>query len=298
MRRAQRELQKKAENNELDLFATATADDDSGDGAESVETGEAETLSALVTENLADLIMERDRVMSTPPDGAGPPRLRPLTPKFSPSLLQNTMKDPRFAQEKMLVFTEHRDTANYLTEELERLGFAGQVAQLHGAMDYVERDKQVEFFRKPAEDGGAKYLIGTDAAGEGVNLQFCWLMVNYDVPWNPARLEQRMGRIHRYGQKKDSVYIANLVAPKTREGKVLKTLLDKLETIRKELGSDKVYDVIGRLFENVSLKSYFEAAIRGEDVGRRHLQGMLTIEQVRAHRASKEHALFGPTAAR
>ena len=105
--------------------------------------------------------------------------------------LLETMKDPRFADEKMLVFTEHRDTANFLTEQLERLGFAGQVAQLHGAMDYVERDRQVDFFRRPIEDGGAKYLIGTDAAGEGVNLQFCWLMVNYDVPgirpgWNSA----------------------------------------------------------------------------------------------------------------
>jgi superfamily II DNA or RNA helicase len=289
VRRAQRELQKKAENNELDLFAAATADDDAGDGAEAVEASETETLGALVTENLADLIMERDRVLS----------LRQMAQdlldagrdsKFS--RLLDTMKDPRFAQEKMLVFTEHRDTANFLTEELERLGFAGQVAQLHGAMDYVERDRQVEFFRKPIEDGGAKYLIGTDAAGEGVNLQFCWLMVNYDVPWNPARLEQRMGRIHRYGQKKDAVYIANLVAWKTREGKVMKTLLDKMETIRKELGSDKVFDVIGRLFENVSLKSYLDAAIRGEDVAD-GIEGALTIEQVRAIEA-KEHALFGP----
>ncbi len=288
VRRAQRELQKKAENNELDLFAAATADDDAGDGAEAVEASETETLGALVTENLADLIMERDRVLS----------LRQMAQnlldaghdsKFAKLL--ETMKDPRFAQEKMLVFTEHRDTANFLTEELERLGFAGQVAQLHGAMDYVERDRQVEFFRKPIEDGGAKYLIGTDAAGEGVNLQFCWLMVNYDVPWNPARLEQRMGRIHRYGQKKDAVYIANLVAWKTREGKVMKTLLDKMETIRKELGSDKVFDVIGRLFENVSLKSYLDAAIRGEDVAD-GIEGALTIEQVRALEA-KEHALFG-----
>jgi SNF2 family DNA or RNA helicase/transcriptional regulator with XRE-family HTH domain len=288
VRRGQRELQRKAENNELDLFATAAADDDSGDDAEAVETGEAETLGALVTENLADLLMERDRVLT----------LRQMAQdlinsgrdsKFSKLL--DTMKDPRFAQEKMLVFTEHRDTANFLTEELERLGFAGQVAQLHGAMDYVERDRQVEFFRKPIADGGGKYLIGTDAAGEGVNLQFCWLMVNYDVPWNPARLEQRMGRIHRYGQKKDSVYIANLVAWKTREGKVMKTLLDKMETIRKELGSDKVFDVIGRLFENVSLKSYLDAAIRGEDVAD-GIEGALTIEQVRAIEA-KERALFG-----
>jgi superfamily II DNA/RNA helicase/transcriptional regulator with XRE-family HTH domain len=288
VRRAQRDLQKKAEDNELDLFASATADDDMGEGAEAVEAGESESLGALVTENLADLSHERDRVLS----------LRQMAQdlleagresKFEKLL--DTMKDPRFSSDKMLVFTEHRDTANYLTEQLERLGFAGRVAQLHGAMDYVERDRQVEFFRKPVDDGGAKYLIGTDAAGEGVNLQFCWLMVNYDVPWNPARLEQRMGRIHRYGQKKNTVYIANLVAWKTREGKVMKTLLDKLETIRKELGSDKVFDVIGRLFENVSLKSYLDAAIRGEEVAD-GIAGVLTLEQVRALEA-KERALYG-----
>jgi len=288
VRRKQRELQRKAEDNELDLFVSATADDDAGDGTEAVEAGEAETLGALVTENLADLIMERDRVLG----------LRQMAQdlldashdsKFAKLL--ETMKDPRFSREKMLIFTEHRDTANFLTEELEKRGFAGQVAQLHGAMDYVERDRQVEFFRKPIEDGGAKYLIGTDAAGEGVNLQFCWLMVNYDVPWNPARLEQRMGRIHRYGQKKDAVYIANLVAWKTREGKVMKTLLDKMEAIRKELGSDKVFDVIGRLFENVSLKSYFDAAIRGEEAAD-GIEGVLTLEQVRAIEA-KERALYG-----
>ena len=288
VRKAQRDLQKKAENNELDLFASATADDDSGDGAEAVEAGETETLGALVTENLADLILERDRVHSLCQMAQD---LLQTGRESKFDRLLDTMKDPRFADEKMLVFTEHRDTANYLTEQLERLGFAGRVAQLHGAMDYVERDRQVEFFRRSVEDGGAKYLIGTDAAGEGVNLQFCWLMVNYDVPWNPARLEQRMGRIHRYGQKHDRVYIANLVASKTREGKVMKTLLDKMETIRRELGSDKVFDVIGRLFENVSLKSYLDAAIRGEDAAD-GIEGLLTIEQVRALEA-KERALYG-----
>lgn len=288
VRKAQRDLQKKAENNELDLFASATADDNSGDGAEAVEAGETETLGALVTENLADLILERDRVHSLCRMAQD---LLQTGRELKFDRLLDTMKDPRFADEKMLVFTEHRDTANYLTEQLERLGFAGRVAQLHGAMDYVERDRQVEFFRRSVEDGGAKYLIGTDAAGEGVNLQFCWLMVNYDVPWNPARLEQRMGRIHRYGQKHDRVYIANLVASKTREGKVMKTLLDKMETIRRELGSDKVFDVIGRLFENVSLKSYLDAAIRGEDAAD-GIEGLLTIEQVRALEA-KERALYG-----
>ena len=88
-------------------------------------------------------------------------------------------------------------------------------------------------------------------------------MVNYDIPWNPARLEQRMGRIHRYKQKHE-VRIINLVAGKTREGRVLKTLLDKLERIRSELGSDKVFDVIGRLFEGVSLKQYMEQCITEE----------------------------------
>jgi superfamily II DNA or RNA helicase len=287
-RKAQKDLQKKAEGNELDLFESTTADEDQTEGTEAHEAGEAAALGATLTENLADLIVERD-VVAELRDLAQDLLDRGLESKFA--RLLETMKDPRFSGEKMLVFTEHRDTANYLTERLEALGFTGQVAQLHGAMDYVERDRQVENFRTPVDAGGAKYLIATDAAGEGVNLQFCWLMVNYDVPWNPARLEQRMGRIHRYGQKKEAVYIANLVAPKTREGKVLKILLEKMEEIRKALGSDKVFDVIGRLFENVSLKSYLDAAIRGEDATD-SLAGVMTVEQVRALDA-KEKVIYG-----
>jgi superfamily II DNA/RNA helicase len=97
----------------------------------------------------------------------------------------------------------------------------------------------------------------------GINLQFCWIMVNYDIPWNPARLEQRMGRIHRYKQRHE-VRIVNLVTGKTREGRVLRTLLEKLERIRRELGSDKVFDVIGRLLEGVSLKQYMEQCVTEE----------------------------------
>src|SRR5204862_3797631 len=155
--------------------------------------------------------------------------------------------------------------------KFEALGFAGQIARIGGTMATLpgpnglsERDEQVEFFRRPTEQGGARLMIATDAAGEGINLQFCWLMVNYDIPWNPARLEQRMGRIHRYGQKHDPVIILNLVAGKTREGRVLKTLLVKLERIRKELSSDKVFDVIGRLFEGISLRDYLEQALTDE----------------------------------
>ena len=116
---------------------------------------------------------------------------------------------------------------------LEGMGYTGQVAAIHGGLHYTERQEQVELFRKPLAEGGGASSWSTDAAGEGINLQFCWMMVNFDVPWNPARLEQRMGRIHRYGQKHDPVIILNLVAAKTREGRVLKTLLDKLEGFAK-----------------------------------------------------------------
>ena len=178
---------------------------------------------------------------------------------------------------------------------LEGLGYTGRVALIHGGLAYPERERQVELFRRPADQGGASYLVATDAAGEGINLQFCWLMVNYDIPWNPARLEQRMGRIHRYGQKHDPVVILNLVSAGTREGRVLKTLLDKLEAIRRQLSSDKVFDVVGRLFEGLSVRNYLEQAVvgaGGADVAAKRLEGNLTEEQVRALEA-RERALFG-----
>ena len=187
--------------------------------------------------------------------------------------LRDLLRAPNYNNEKFIIFTEHRDTAIFLIRRLEGLGFTGRIAMIHGGMPYQERERQVEFFRRPTAENGANYLVATDAAGEGINLQFCWLMVNYDIPWNPARLEQRMGRIHRYGQKHDPVIIVNLVAGNTREGRVMKTLLDKLDTIRRQLGSDKVFDVIGRLFEDVPMRNYFEQAVAGED-----------NEAIRAHR--------------
>src|SRR5690606_15430510 len=89
--------------------------------------------------------------------------------------------------------------------------------------------------------------------GEGINLQFCWLLVNYDIPWNPVRLEQRIGRIHRYGQERD-VLAYNFVARGTREGRVLQKLLERLEEIRKELGTDQVFDVVGEIFPGTHLE--------------------------------------------
>ena len=162
-------------------------------------------------------------------------------------------------------------------------------------MPYQERERQVEFFRRPEGEQGANYLVATDAAGEGINLQFCWLMVNYDIPWNPARLEQRMGRIHRYGQAHDPVVVVNLVAGATREGRVLKTLLDKLEAIRRQLQSDKVFDVVGRLFEGVSIKEYIEQTLTDEESSDAlsRLEGTLTEDQVLAIQ-EKDRSLFGP----
>ena len=202
--------------------------------------------------------------------------------------LREVLEDPRYTGDKWLIFSEHRDTVDYLVRRLEGLGFSGRVAQIHGGMAWPEREEQVEFFRRP---GGAHYLVATDAAGEGINLQFCRLMVSYDIPWNPARLEQRMGRIHRYGQRHD-VRIVNLVAGGTHEGRVLQVLLRKLDAIRDELRSDRVFDVIGRLFENVSLREYMVEALTDEGERRvlDRIESGLTGTRVREIEKADERA--------
>jgi hypothetical protein len=151
-----------------------------------------------------------------------------------------------------------------LRNKFEELGYTGQVAAIHGGMPVEEREEQRIFFMPPAtrreqglshpSDRHARILLATDAAGEGINLQFAWLMVNYDIPFNPARLEQRMGRLHRFGLKHSEVRIFNMVADGTREGRVLEILLQKLNDAREALSSDKVFDVVGQQLEGVSLK--------------------------------------------
>lgn len=276
-----------------DFFETRTADedtDDSGTG-EGHEAFELRALGGIVAPTLAQLREERGEVEALLAQAR---RLAEDGEDSKFEKLRGVLRDPAFAHEKFIVFTEHRDTAEFLLQRLEGLGFTGQVALIHGGLDYREREAQVALFRRPLRDGGANYLVATDAAGEGINLQFCWLMVNYDVPWNPARLEQRMGRIHRYGQKHDPVIIVNLIAGETREGRVLKTLLDKLELIREQLQSDKVFDVVGRLFENVSLKNYLEMAATDEGAASAidGIEGLLTTEQARAL-DDRERTLFG-----
>ena len=276
-----------------DVFESRTADEESviSDEGEQHEEFEGNALGGTIAVNLSELETERLEVEGLLNKAR---RLFEAGEESKFEKLREVLRDPKYMDEKFIIFTEHRDTAEFLVRRLEGLGFTGRVAQIHGGLPYQERERQVEFFRQATVEGGASYLVATDAAGEGINLQFCWLMVNYDIPWNPARLEQRMGRIHRYGQRHDPVVIVNVVAGSTREGRVLKTLLEKLEAMRRQLQSDKVFDVVGRLFEDVSMKDYLEQAVTAEDadVVAERLEGHLTEEQVHALE-ERERMLYG-----
>jgi superfamily II DNA or RNA helicase len=162
---------------------------------------------------------------------------------------------------KLIIFTEPKDTLHYLLEKVRaRLGKPEAVDVIHGGVTREERRKVVERFM---QDKDMLVLIANDAAGEGVNLQRGHLMVNYDLPWNPNKIEQRFGRIHRIGQT-EVCHLWNLVAADTREGEVYARLLEKLEAAREALGG-RVYDVLGELFEGTALKDLlFEAIQYGE----------------------------------
>ncbi|KXS42420.1 MAG: superfamily II DNA/RNA helicase, SNF2 family protein [Methanolobus sp. T82-4] len=161
--------------------------------------------------------------------------------------------------QKLVIFTEHRATLKYLENRITTLlGSQESVVTIHGSKKRGERLKMQESFKHDPE---VKVLIATDAAGEGINLQRAHLMVNYDLPWNPNRLEQRFGRIHRIGQT-EVCYLWNLVAEETREGDVYRTLLDKLEQARETLGG-QVFDVLGKLqFDGKPLRDLLVESIR------------------------------------
>ncbi|MFN3870770.1 MAG: helicase-related protein, partial [Aquificaceae bacterium] len=160
--------------------------------------------------------------------------------------------------EKILIFTESRDTLDYLVEKIRSWGY--KVNYIHGGMSLEDRIKAEGVFKQESQ-----IMVATDAAGEGINLQFCHLMINYDIPWNPNKLEQRMGRIHRYGQQKD-VYIFNLVAEETKEGMVLNRILSKIEEMRIAMGSDKVFDVIGELLDKDLYELIVEAVTNAKSM--------------------------------
>ncbi|GAB1422306.1 helicase-related protein [Anaerolineales bacterium] len=179
-------------------------------------------------------------------------------------LLQDTpeMQNADRVQRKLVIFTEHRDTLNYLIEKLNTLmGRPEAIVTIHGGIRREERREVEDRFRN---DPDTLILVATDAAGEGINLQRAHLMVNYDLPWNPNRLEQRFGRIHRIGQT-EVCHLWNLVAGETREGAVYQRLLMKLQTERQALDG-QVFDVLGKLFQDTPLRKLLVEAVRyGDD---------------------------------
>ncbi len=170
--------------------------------------------------------------------------------------------DAESAPRKLIVFTEHKDTLNYLERKLTTLRDEDWLVKITGGMSRQARKNAQEKF---LNDPNTVLLLATDAAGEGVNLQRASLMVNYDLPWNPNRLEQRFGRIHRIGQTEEC-HVWNLVAEDTREGQVYQRLLEKLETARKALGG-KVFDVLGDMFRERSLSELLMTAVREKNRG-------------------------------
>jgi len=181
------------------------------------------------------------------------------------------------SDKRLLLFTEFKDTLNYLVEKLKAWGF--EVGFIHGGMKSGSRDDPGTrlYSEQQFRDGAIQVLVATEAAGEGINLQVCNILFNYDIPWNPNRLEQRMGRIHRYGQRKDCL-IFNFVATNTIEGRVLQRLLDKLQEIRNALDDDAVFNVIGELLPAAHveriLRDYYAGRLGDADLEERLLQNV------------------------
>lgn len=191
-------------------------------------------------------------------------------------ILQNEpqMHDAGGRMRKIIIFSEHRDTLNYLHEKIAGvLGGHDAIVVIHGGVHRDDRRKAQALFRS---DPDIRVLVATDAAGEGINLQNANLMVNYDLPWNPNRLEQRFGRIHRIGQQ-EICHLWNLVAKETREGEVYHRLLTKLETIN-EAFNGRVFDILGEVFEEKSLKDLLLEAIRYNDHPERHSERLKSID--------------------
>jgi len=232
------------------LAETPGVDQTSLEDADELTDQEREQLEdaaeeASLAASRADLEAERREVLPLI-DQASQVERREMSSKLAK--LREVLQDQRvFADPttKLLVFTEHKDTLDFLAARLRAWGLS--VTQIHGGMKVGDRD--TPHTRLHAEQqfrDHAQVMVATEAAGEGINLQFCWLLVNYDIPWSPVRLEQRIGRIHRYGQERDCL-IFNFVARNTREGQVLLKLLHRLEEIRAALGSDQVFDVVGEV---------------------------------------------------
>jgi len=178
---------------------------------------------------------------------------------------------------RLLLFTEFKDTLDYLVGKLKGWGF--RVGCIHGSMKSGSRDEPGTrlYSEQQFRDGTIQVLVATEAAGEGINLQCCNILFNYDIPWNPNRLEQRMGRIHRYGQRKDCL-IFNFVATNTIEGRVLQRLLEKLQEIRDALDDDAVFNVVGEILPAAHmeriLRDYYAGKLGDADLEERLLENV------------------------
>ena len=179
--------------------------------------------------------------------------------------------------QRLLLFTEFKDTLDYLVTKLKSWGF--RVGFIHGGMKPGSRDEPGTrlYVEQQFREGAIQILVATEAAGEGINLQVCHILFNYDIPWNPNRLEQRMGRIHRYGQRKDCL-IFNFVATNTIEGRILQRLLEKLQEIRNALDDDAVFNVVGEVLpaahiERV-LRDYYAGKLGDADLEERLLENV------------------------
>jgi len=188
------------------------------------------------------------------------------------SKLKKVLQDQGFfdrPDQRLLIFTEFKDTLDYLVERLRDWGF--RVGFIHGGMKSGSRLWAEQQFK----DGHIQILVATEAAGEGINLQFCHILFNYDIPWNPNRLEQRMGRIHRYGQLYDCL-IFNFVATNTVEGRVLEKLLERLQEIRDALDEDAVFNVVGEILPAAHidriLRDYYAGKLGEQDLETRILR--------------------------
>lgn len=242
------ELDEELSAEEYEMYAEQVVDQASA--AETIPELEAEILI------LKDLEYQAQRVVQSGNDKKWEELSCLLQDR--PEMYTTTPTGQRGNRRKLIIFTEHKDTLNYLVGRIgNMLGNPNAIRTIHGGTKREDRRKVQEEFRNDPE---VLVLVATDAAGEGVNLQNANLMVNYDLPWNPNRLEQRFGRIHRIGQT-EVCHLWNIVANETREGEVFQKLFDKIEVEKEALGG-KVFDVLGEAFDNVSLKDLLVQAIR------------------------------------
>jgi superfamily II DNA or RNA helicase len=234
---------RQATNISLDLDERDDLDDDEREAA-------LQALERVAIDDNRQLLRQEIRDLQALIDHARQLEARQQESKFI-SLLKTleAMSLGHDPTQRLLIFTEHRDTLDDLVEKLQQRGF--RVAQIHGGMKIGDPNSpgtRLHAEKMFKED--CQIMVATEAAGEGINLQFCWRMINYDIPWNPARLEQRMGRIHRYGQERDC-HILNFVSHNTREGRVLSKLFERMRQIEQDLDpqrSGKVFNVLGEIF--------------------------------------------------